>query len=164
MADAAVIDVEKVNVAEILDREESKVQGAKLLAAFEANPAARKVLEAVKTAEDAYQIVKNAVKITLEDFKVLFDKTVDYFKGDKAALNDETLECVSGGWNFLKWWDEHKKQIVMGVCIVAGAAAGLVFGGIAGAVEGALIGGCAGVLIGGAMGAAAAYTMPERSE
>ncbi len=152
MSDAAVLDVEKVNVAEILEREESKAQGKRLLAAFEANPAAMKVLEAVETAEDAYEIVKKVFKLTLEQFKVLFDKTVDYFKGDKAALTDDTLEGVSGGWSLSQWWNENKKMIVTGACVVAGAVAGAVVGACAGGLEGAVIGACAGTIGGFVIG------------
>ncbi len=156
MSDAAVLDVEKVNVAEILDSEEAKAQGKSLLAAFTGNPAALKVLDAVETAEDAYEIVKNAFKITLEQFKVLFDKTVDYFKGDKAALTDDTLEGVSGGWSLSQWWNENKRKIVLGVCIVAGAALGIVAGAATGGVGGAMLVGSIGTLVGFAVGAAAA--------
>ncbi len=152
MSDAAVLDVEKVNVAEILEREESKAQGKRLLAAFEANPAAMKVLEAVETAEDAYEIVKKVFKLTLEQFKVLFDKTVDYFKGDKAALSDDTLEGVSGGWSLSQWWNENKKMIVTGACVVAGAVAGAVVGACVGGLEGAVIGACAGTIGGFVIG------------
>ncbi len=148
MADTAIIDVEKVNVAEILSREESKAQGEKLLAAFEANPAALEVLEAVETVEDAYQIVKNAVNITLEQFKVLFDKTVDYFKESKAVLDDNTLECVAGGWSLSNWWNQNKKQIVMCTTIVACAAIGIAVGAAIGGLEGALVGGCVGTAAG----------------
>lgn len=157
MANAAAIDVEKINVAEILDREESKAQSEHLLAAFEANPAAMKVLEAVETVEDAYQIVKHAAKVTLEQFKVIFDKTVNYFKDDKVALEDETLDYVAGGsgW-FSQVWNKWKKQIVMGATIVACTVAGIAIGAAVGGLEGALMGGCAGAIIGTAVGAGAA--------
>ncbi len=153
MANAAAIDVEKINVAEILDREESKAQSEHLLAAFEANPAAMKVLEAVETVEDAYQIVKHAAKVTLEQFKVIFDKTVNYFKEDKVALEDETLDYVAGGNWFSETWNKWKKQIVMGATIVACTAIGIAVGAALGGLEGALMGGCAGAIIGTAVGA-----------
>ncbi len=144
MTDA--MNVENVNVAEILEQEESKAKVQALLADFEGNPAALKVLEAVETAVDAYEIVKNFAKIKLEEFKVLFDKTVKYFKEDKAKLDDEALEQVSGG-SFASWWQECKKAVICSTivlgCLLGGAIAGACVGGLYGLVVGATIGGAA---------------------
>ncbi len=149
MADAATIDVEKVNVAEILEREDVKAQEKELLSAFEANPEAAKVLDAVKTAEDAYELIKNALKITLKDFKVLFEKTVDYFKSDKTALDDDTLECVAGGSS---WWDKYKKVIVLGSLVATGVVLGVVVGAVTFGLGAAVVGGVTGFFSASAIG------------
>ncbi len=149
MADAATIDVESVNVAEILDSEKAKATQKELLEAFEANPKARKELEAADTAEDVFNIVKKFAKVKWEEFKVLFRKTVDYFKNDKMELDDETLEYVAGGWSFSSIWDKCKKGIVMGTIIVACAAVGALWGfcfdGPIGAAAGAFVGVAVGI-------------------
>ncbi len=153
-----MIDVNAVNVAEILEKEESKNQVKALQAAFEANPTALQVLEAAQSVEDAYHIAKNFVTLKLEEFKVLFDKTVEYFKSEKAVLNDEVLDTVSGGWSFSDLWNKYKKVIVAAsifvACMATGAVIGAAVGGFAGLVMGAYAGAAVGAFAG--VGAAAA--------
>ncbi len=141
-------DIASVNVAEILEKEEHKKQVEALQAAFGANEEAMKRLNAVNSVEDAYEIFKEFVTLKLEDFKVLFHKTVDYFKGDKVALQDEVLDSIAGGWSLSSWWNEYKQEIVAGVIIVGCAAVGLAIGACTGGLAGALIGGCVGVFVG----------------
>lgn len=159
MADTATIDVEHVNVAEILGREDAQAEEKKFEAALAENPAAMKVFEAVKSVEDAYEIAKKFVQIKLEEFKVLFEKTVNYFKDTKTALDDETLDCVSGGWGFSflsDFWNEHKFGIVFGSILVAGVVVGAIAGAATGGVFGAVIGACAGGVVGAFIGMATA--------
>ncbi len=161
MADAA-IHVEDVNVAEILEQEEAKSQVQEILAAFEANPAAMKVLEAAQSAADVFEIVKKFAKLKWEEFKVLFDKTVQYFREDKAKLDDETLEQVSGG-SLSSWWNKWKKDIICSViffgCLAVGAVAGACLGGF----YGGLLGFAAGAVVGTIASVSVAKAM-ERNE
>ncbi len=154
MADAATVDLEKVNVAEILNQEEAKQQVEEIATALEANPAAMKALNAVETVEDAYQMIKKIVKIKLEQFKVLFNKTVDYFKESKVALEDETLEYVAGG-SLYSWFTEHKRAIVFGAFVVVGALCAFSFAIGTCGIGLAALAGCAGGIGGAVVGAIA---------
>lgn len=161
----STIAMENVNVAEIMEQAEAKASVEKLQAAMEANPVVNQLLEAAETVEDMYQVAKEYITIKFEEFKVLIDKTVDYFKGPKVQLDDDVMDCVVGGNWFADFWNKHKKTIVT-VAIVAGfVAVGAVaggflgvaaLGGVGGAIAGAVAGGCAAGTMG--MGAASAAT------
>ncbi len=151
MADA--LTVENVDVAKMLSVEGADKSVDDMVAAMEENPAVKKLMDAAETLEDMYHVVKEYLAIKLEDFKVLFDKTVDYFKETKAALSDDVLDNVVGGgfWNFVAKW---KKQLLASTilvgAVVEGALIGAAIGGGPGAVCGAFVGLMVGVLGGGA--------------
>ncbi len=138
------LTVENVSVAKVMANEKAQEAAEKLRAAMEANPEDNALMEAAQNAEDMYAVAKKYVKMKLEEFKVLFQKAVDYFKEDKVQLKDEMLDSVAGGWSFSSFWNDYKKQIVACVvcvgCIVAGAAIGAATFGIGGALAGAVIG------------------------
>ncbi len=151
---AEVLTVENVNVAKMLSVEGAEKSVNDMVAAMEANPVVEKMLEAAQSVEDMYHVVKEYLAMKLEDFKVLFDKTVDYFKETKAALTDDVLDNVVGGgfWDFVSRW---KKQIVASTVligsVVEGALIGAAIGGPAGAACGAFVGLFVGALGGGAV-------------
>ena len=162
MSNVAAVDID---VAEVMSHQENQSAAEQLKAALEANPAVSQMMEAAQSVEEMYDSVKEYISLKLEDFKVLFDKTIEYFKGPKVALEDEMMECVVGGWSFSNFWNKYKKTICAVVVVagmaVLGAAAGavigvtaavlagttMVTGGTIGAVGGAIVSGIAGGLI-----------------
>ena len=130
---AAVADV---NVTEILSNEENKSTIEKLRVALEENPAVQKLMEVAETAEDVYGIVKNYIKVKLEDFKVLYEKTLNFYKEAKVALDDEILDAVAGGGWWSNFWEKHKAGIITAAIFVGCVA----LGGVAGLAAGAFIG------------------------
>ena len=138
-----VLTVENVSVEKAVNYEGAKEALDKIWEMVEANPVSMKLLEAAQTVEDMYEIAKEYVAIKFSDFKVLFDKTVDYFKEPKTALSDEVMDSVVGG-GFFDWWNENKHGIlrvtILVGCVVAGAAIGAATGGVAGAVVFGLVG------------------------
>lgn len=103
MADA--LTVENVDVAKMLSVEGAAKSVDDMVAALEEIPAVKQMLDAAKTVEDIYQVVKDYLSIKVEDFKILFHKTVDYFKEPKVALADDVMENVVGGaWGFFETW------------------------------------------------------------
>ena len=149
------VTVENINVAEVMDREGAKEAAGKLLNAMEAEPAVAKLLEVAETVEDAYAVVKNYLKMKLEDFKVLFNKTVDYFKEAKTALSDEMMDNIVGGSWLGDFWNKYKKAIISTVIVVGAIAASAATGGALAGVAGAVIGGVVGAA--GGAGCAIAY-------
>ncbi len=143
--------VENVNVAEVMADEKAREAAEKLEAALEANPEDNALMEAAQSAEDMYQVAKKYISIKLEEFKVLFQKTVDYFKQDKVALQDEVLDSVAGGWSLSNFWNTYKKKIIAVAIVVGTTAAGIAIG--------AAVGGLGGALLGGAIGFAAGATI-----
>ncbi len=110
------------------------------------------LMEAAQTAEDAYQAVKTFLKVKWEDFKIVFQKTMDYFKEDKLALDDEVLNSVSGGgWS--EFWNKIKKPLtavaVVAFMAVCGAVIGFDVAGPIGAAVGAVVGTVAGIGVAG---------------
>ncbi len=151
MADA--LTVENVDVAKMLSVEGADKSVDDMVAAMEENPAVKKLMDAAETLEDMYHVVKEYLAIKLEDFKVLFDKTVDYFKETKAALSDDVLDNVVGGgfWDCVgKWRKEILAVTVLVGSVVECTLIGAAIGGPAGAACGAFVG-----LFVGAAGAAA---------
>ncbi len=146
MSEAAV---EHINVADILGAKDAMEQVEKVEAALSADAEVSALVKAAQTVEDVYEIVKKFAKATLEQTKVLFQKTVDYFKETKAVLADEVLDHVSGGWSLSQWWSEHKAKIIAGAlvvaCVVTGVVVGACTAGLGGAIAGGVIGFYAGL-------------------
>ncbi len=136
------LTVENVDVEKVLSVEGAAKSVDDMVAALEEIPAVKQMLEAAKTVEDIYQAVKGYLSIKVEDFKVLFHKTVDYFKEPKVALADDVMENVVGGaWGFFETW--KKKALAATLLIgafVEGALIGAAVGGPVGAVAGAFVG------------------------
>ena len=136
MADVVELDMNQVDMEKMLSTEDAKAGVAKVQEAMEANPAFNKVMEAVKTVEDMYEVAKAYVKMKYEDFKVLANKTMEYYRNSKVELKDETMDYVVGGWSFSGFWNKYKK-VIIATAIVAAAA--IVTGGIGAAVGPALV-------------------------
>lgn len=135
---------------EFMENETVKKSTAEVMAAIEQDPEAMKLLDAATTVEDMFEATKRYVKIAWEDFKKLFANTVDYFSVQKAALRDEVLDNVVGGWSFSSFFDSISKKAQCIACVVVGAAVvvaggalaltSIALGGPVGAVVGALAG------------------------
>ncbi len=143
-------------MAKLIENEEAVKAAEKMQAALEADPEVSVLMKAAETVEDVYEIIKRFSKATLAQVKVLFDKTVDYFKESKAELSDETLDNVVGGWSLSSWWNKNKAAIVgwtvFGVCCAVGVIAGAATFGLGGAAVGLVMGGVVGGLGGAALG------------
>ncbi len=155
------VAVENINVADILGVEGATEKVEQVKAALEADLEVSLLVKAAETVEDVYEIVKRYSKATLEQVKVLFEKTVDYFKETKAILADEVLDNVVGGWSLSSWWNKNKAFIVGGVVLVACVAVGTVVGAVTGGVAGAMVGFGIGVVVGSAAGSAARSAMMD---
>lgn len=143
------ITVENVDVAKVMSAEGASEAVARLQDLMEANPAVKKLMEAAQTVEDMYEIAKEYIEVKLEDFKVLWNKTVDYFKESKTALPDEMMDSVVGGWSFSGFFNKWKKEIIATTiavgCMAAGIVVGAALGGWVGAAAGALAGAAVGL-------------------
>ncbi len=143
------VAVEDINVAEIYTVPGADRCVEKIKALVEADPESSALMQTAETVEDVFAIVKKFAKVTLEQLKVLFDKTVDYLKETKAALSDEVLENVVGG-GFSDWWNRNKRAVIgwsiFGACVIGGIIVGACTAGLAGAavglMGGAVAGGC----------------------
>ena len=155
------VTVENINVAEVMDREGAKEAAEKLLDSMEKNPAIAKLLDAAETVEDAYEVAKNYLKMKLEDFKVLFNKTVDYFKEAKTALSDEMMDNIVGGSWFSNFWESSKRSIISTLIVVGATVAGAAIGFAVGGFAGACYGGVAGFYVGATGAAAYLYNTQE---
>ncbi len=145
------VAVENINVADILGNADAEARVATVKAALEADPEVSLLVKAAETVEDVYEIVKKFSTATLEQVKVLFRKTVDYYQEAKAVLSDEMLDNVVGGWSLARFWRENKALIIGGAVFVASVAVGAIAGfctaGPLGAAAGALGGAAAGVAL-----------------
>ncbi len=150
--------VENVNVADILGTADAMQRVEKVKEAISADAEVSALVKAAETVEDVYEIVKRFAKVTLEEMKVLFQKTVDYFKETKAALSDEVLENISGG-GIVDWWNRHKKDIICGAIIVGCVVGGIALGACTGGLGGAVLGACAGLVVGAFAGSMVAAGM-----
>ncbi len=118
---------------------------------LESNEETNALFKAAHSIEDVYELAKNFVVMEFEKFKEVCESMMDYFKEDKAALNDEVLDNVAGGsfglggWGLSKFWNNVVVGTIIGVCTVAGAALGTVVTAPAGA-------GLAGFVCGGTLG------------
>ncbi len=144
------ITVENVNVAQIMSVEGTHEAVDKMVAIIEENPVTKKLMEAAETLEDMYAVTKEYMEMKFEDFKVLFNKTVDYFKESKTELPDEVMDNVVGGWSLGSFVNKWKRQIIATCILLEGVATGVLVGaavgGPAGAVAGAFVGLIAGVV------------------
>ena len=156
---AEAVTVENINIAAIMESEAGKKAEAKLTEVMESNPVVSKLVKAAETVEDAYQIAKEYFTMKFEEFKVLFDRTVNYFKESKAELSDEVLDNVVGGWSFSGFWNEYKEKIIKTAFVVACAAAGVAIGVMTGGLGGALLGGVV-----GALGGTTILCLPDKAD
>ncbi len=116
-----------IDVAQIMSHEDNKNAVEQIRAAFESNPAVSQMLDAAQSVEDMYEAIKEYFSLKLEDFKVMYDKAVDFLKSPKAKLEDDVMECVIGGsWSSV--WNGFKKT----ACAVAVVTAMSVLGGAVG--------------------------------
>lgn len=150
--EAAVKSLDEIDVAKIMARDGAEEAAKKVEEIMAADPKVNALMEAAQTAEDAYQAVKTFLKVKWEDFKIVFQKTVDYFKEDKLALDDEVLNSVSGGgWS--EFWNKIKKPLtavaVVAFMAVCGAVIGFDVAGPIGAAVGAVVGTVAGIGVAG---------------
>ncbi len=143
------ITVANVDVAKVMGVEGVGDAVHKIVAVLEENPAVKALMDAAETVEDMYAAAKEYVQMKLEDFKVLWDKTAAYFKESKAALPDEVMDTVVGGWSISGFFNKWKKEIVATViavgCTVGGAIAGGLLAGPVGVVAGAVVGAGVGI-------------------
>ncbi len=146
------IAVENINVAAIMGTEGMTENMEKVKAAFEADQEVGPLMRAAQSIEDVYEIVKKFSTATLEQVKVILQKTVDYLYQDKAELSDETLDCVAGGWFLTDWWKQNKGDCIMLVSVIACVAVGTVVGACYGGVGGAIAGASTGAVVGGVIG------------
>ncbi len=145
------LTAENINVAEFMEREEMTVAMHKMEEVVDADPEASALLEKAESIEDVYHFMKHFAQVTMEQVKVIFKKTVDYFKETKAELADDVLDHVSGGWGFPSSWGAWKKDILMAAtilgCAVLCAAIGAATFGVGGAIAGVVIGVATGVIV-----------------
>jgi hypothetical protein len=146
------IAVENIDVAKVLGSEKGAESLEKVKAALEADPEVSVLMKAADTVEDVYEIVKRFSTATFEQVKVLFKKTVDYFKESKAVLSDEMLDNVSGGMNWSSFWNSAKNAIISGCIVLGCAAVGLVAGACVAGAFGAFVGAGVGTMVGAVAG------------
>ncbi len=135
-----------VDIKAFMANETAAANVSKIEAAFDQDKEASALLDAAKSLQDVYHLVKRYVVVKFEDFSALFSDVLSYLKEDKAVLPDETLDCVVGGSFFDKIWNSVKTKVTS---IILGA----VIGGAVGAVAGACVAGGVGAIVGGAVGA-----------
>lgn len=142
--------VENVSIADLMAKKGAEEATKKIEEVLTADKEVNALIEAAQTVEDAYDAVKRCLNLTLEEFKIIFQKTVDYFKEDKEVIGDEVLNSVSGGGFWGDAWNYIKKPLlavaVFAGCMVAGVAIGAATGGVVGAGVGALAGFTVGIV------------------
>ncbi len=151
-----VMTAANVDVAKLMRVDGAKDLVAKVEEFLDADPVAKKLMQVAETVEDVYEVAKKCLKITLDEFKIIFDKTVNYFKEEKTVLPDELMDNVVGGGWWSDFWNNNKHAIVCTSIMVGCCVAGAVIGGIIGAGPGALAFGLMGLGIGGVL--AGVYT------
>lgn len=124
-----------IDVAEIMSHEENHNAAEQLKAALESNPAVNQMMEAARNVEDMYLAVKDYIGMKLEDFKVAYDKSIDFLRSSKAKLEDGMMECVVGGVTGAAVWNGIKKAacaiaVVTGMAVLGAAAGGAIAVGI----------------------------------
>ena len=145
--EAVVKPVEEVNVAELMAKDGAEEAAKKIEELLTVDPEVSALMEVAETVEGAYAAVKKYINLKLEEFKVIFQKAVDYFKEGKEVLDDEVLSAVAGGFSWGDLWNKVKKPL-MAVAVFASFVAG-------GAIIGADVAGPVGAVVGGVIGAVA---------
>ncbi len=140
--------VEKINVAALMESEGALEVQEKLEALLDADPEASALVESASSVEDVYQIIKRFIDVTLEQVKIAFQKSVDYFRESKTELADEALDNVVGGWSLSSWWGKYKKAVIMVAEVALAAAVGLAIGAVTFGAGGAVAGFCMGAIVG----------------
>ncbi len=155
-----------ISLKDFLDMEKTKetIKQAQEILTGDAETAA--LIEKAESEEDLYEVFKKYVTAPVQYMKRLLHGVTEYFKADKVALSDETMDNVVGGWSFSNFWKTYKSVIISAaivvcvagaVCATGGAAIGAAVGGSAaiastpgaGAIVGGLIGWCTGAIVGG---------------
>lgn len=154
-----VNNVEELDVAQIMSVDAAREAADKIEAAMSADPEINAMIESTKSVEDVFAVVKKFIDITLDEFKVVFQKTVDWFTQDKAVVADEMLDSVSGGGFWGNLWDKIKKPVVAIGIIVASTAAGAGLGAAVGGFLGAPVGAVGGLVVGIIAGVRTACSM-----
>ena len=121
-----------MNMAMAMENADVRQQSQELLAKLEADPVINSLMEAAETIEDMYEIAKRYVTVKLEDFRQLFEEAMDYYKGAKVELDDDTMEYVVGG-SLKSFWKTFKKVALAAVIVAGVGLACAVTGGLAGA-------------------------------
>ncbi len=129
-----------INIAEMMSHEDNQNAVEQLKAALEANPAVQQMVDAAQSLEEMYVSLKQHISLKLEDFKVVFYKALEYMVPSKTRLEDDMMDCVSGGGKYLDKYVQFKKDIkttlrntIISVAILAGM---LIVGTAAGAALG----------------------------
>lgn len=144
------------NMKAAMSRPGAREEVERLTAVMEADPEASVLMNAIHSLEDAYAFVKRYAEISFESFKEVFTDAVNYFKEDKAVLQDEVLDNVVGGFSWSSLWNNKIVKYAVAVTVVAASmAAGFVVGAAAGAIvgpTGSVVGGITGFVGGCALG------------
>ena len=135
---------EAMTFSEMMERDGAQEGLDNLVEALEADSVTMKLLDAAKTIEDMYEVSKKYIRLKFEDFKKVFQMAVDYFSSPKAALADEVLDDVVGGWSLSSIYDSLSQKAK---CIAGCIAGGLMIAG------GVLVGGTC-IALGGPIGVA----------
>ncbi len=140
-----------ISYQEFMENETVKKSTGEVLEAIKKDPVAMKMIDAAKTVEELYEATKRFITVAWEDFKKVFANTFAYYSSPKAALEDEVLDDVVGGWSFSGFFNSISKKatciaaVVVGAAVVvAGAALALTCVAVAGPV-GAAVGALAGI-------------------
>ena len=149
------MEAKDINIAEILSVEKNQTCVDEIKDAIEKNPIVVKALEVAKTVEEVYDIMKKYVQIKFENFKVCFEKSMDFFRESKAELSDEVLDTVAGGGWLSNFWNKYKTAIIATAifvgCVATGGLVGLAGGALVGAASVAAAAGAITGTIGGGM-------------
>ncbi len=150
-----------INVAAIMEDNQARVTISEIQAAMSKDAVVSKMMEAAQTVEDAYEVVKRYGSMKFEEFKVLCNDMMEYFRGPKVALNDDIMDAVVGGGFWGNLWNKYKNVVI---CVGAGIAIGALFATGIGAVvatTGVALSTSfvAGGVVGGLIGAAAGGTL-----
>ncbi len=150
-----------LNVEEIMAKPEAQEAQQKLVAAFEQDEAASKVIDEADSVESLYDAMKGFLNLTLEKFRKLIGDCYDYC-AKKMEIADEDLDIVAGGGlgSWLKSAKSAVKKYAVATCAIVGAVGGAVVGGVVGAAQGAAagpVGMVVGAVFGGLLGAGTGY-------
>ena len=116
---------ETMTFEEGMAQETTRENMVKVYNYMETDSVVMKLIEAAKTVEDMYEAAKHFVQMKFEDFKLLLERTADYFSSPKAVLPDEMLDSVAGGWSFGSLFSSISKKAWCIAGCVAGAVTAL---------------------------------------